>query len=64
MLPFDQAAADTFGIIATELARKGLPIGEFDTLIAVYALLPGLILVTNNMRHFERVSGLQVENWT
>ena len=61
--PFDRVAADRFGAIAASLARKGVSIGGFDTLIAAHALALGLTLVTNNSRHFERVAGLKTENW-
>ncbi len=61
--PFDQTAADRFGTVATALARQGVPIGEFDTLIAAHALATRLTLVTNNTKHFSRVVGLTTENW-
>jgi tRNA(fMet)-specific endonuclease VapC len=60
---FDQTAADRFGTVATALARQGVPIGEFDTLIAAHALATRLTLVTNNTKHFSRVVGLTTENW-
>lgn len=63
VLPFDQAAATKFGIVATALAQKGQPIGTFDTLLAAHALSLGLIFVTNNGRHFSRVPDLEIENW-
>jgi len=63
VLPFDQAAADRFGTVACALARRGSPIGEFDTLIAAHALAARLTLVTNNTRHFTRVPGLRLEDW-
>jgi tRNA(fMet)-specific endonuclease VapC len=61
--PFDQTAADRFGTVATSLARQGVPIGEFDTLIAAHAVATKLTLVTNNTKHFGRVAGLTTENW-
>lgn len=60
---FDGDAADRFGAVAASLARKGAPIGGFDTLIAAHALALRLTLVTNNSRHFDRVAGLKTENW-
>jgi tRNA(fMet)-specific endonuclease VapC len=63
VLPFDQVAADRFGIVALALARRGEPIGTFDTLIAAHAVACGVTLVTNNTRHFRRVTGLKVANW-
>jgi len=64
VLPFDRAAADRFGPVATVLAGQGTPIGEFDTLIAAHALAVRRTLVTNNIKHFARVAGLKMENWT
>jgi tRNA(fMet)-specific endonuclease VapC len=45
------------------LARLGVPIAEFDTVIAAHALATRLTLVTNNTKHFSRVVGLTMENW-
>jgi tRNA(fMet)-specific endonuclease VapC len=63
VLPFDEAAADRFGRVASALARRGEPLGTFDTLIAAHALSCGLTLVTNNTKHFQRVVGLRMANW-
>jgi len=62
-IPFDQTAADRFGPVANALAKKGEPIGTFDTLIAAHALSCGVTLVTNNTKHFSRVTGLKLANW-
>lgn len=51
------------GEIRAELERTGRRIGEHDTLIAAQARLRELTLVTGNVREFERVPGLRVENW-
>ncbi len=63
VLPFDERAADRFAPVAVALARRGQPIGTFDTVIAAHALSLGLTLVTNNLKHFERVTRLKAENW-
>jgi tRNA(fMet)-specific endonuclease VapC len=63
VMPFDRAAADRFGSVANALARRGEPIGTFDTLIAAHALSLGLTFVTNNAKHFRRVAGLKTANW-
>ena len=63
VVPFDQLAADRFAPVAAALARRGEPIGTFDTLMAAHALSRGLTFVTNNWKHFQRVRGLQTENW-
>ena len=63
VLPFDIYAAEEYGKIRTELESKGTPIGANDMLIAAHARSLQLTLITNNVKEFERVSGLQVENW-
>ena len=62
-LPWTADAADLFGDIKAKLQRKGTPIGELDTQIGAHALAEGLILVTHNTRHFERIAGLKLEDW-
>jgi tRNA(fMet)-specific endonuclease VapC len=63
VMPFDAGAADKFGPVANALAKRGEPIGTFDTLIAAHALSLGLTFVTNNTKHFQRVAGLKTANW-
>jgi len=62
--PFDVRAAMHFGQIRAELARSGQTIGPYDMMIAGHARALGLILVSNNLREFERVPGLRLQNWT
>lgn len=45
------------------LKEKGTPIGGNDLWIACHALSLNAVLVTNNVREFARIEGLQVENW-
>jgi tRNA(fMet)-specific endonuclease VapC len=61
--PFEEHASEHFGQLRAELYRIGQPIGPYDMMIAGHARAMGLILVTNNMKEFERVPGLRVENW-
>ena len=63
VLPYDTQAAAHSGQLRAELARVGKPIGPYDQMIAGHARSLGLILVTNNLREFERVPGLRVEDW-
>ena len=63
VLSFDGEAATVYGIIQADLQRKGTPISPMDTLISAHARAAGLTLVTNNLREFERVEGLALENW-
>jgi tRNA(fMet)-specific endonuclease VapC len=56
-------AADHYGQIRARLAGQGQIIGANDLWIAAHARAGGYTLVTDNMREFERVEGLSIENW-
>ncbi|WP_326533225.1 type II toxin-antitoxin system tRNA(fMet)-specific endonuclease VapC [Pseudorhodoferax sp.] len=60
---FDEAAMRQYGAVRSLLERQGRPIGALDTLIAAHALALGCVLVTNNVREFQRVPGLALDNW-
>ena len=62
-LPLDREDARSAGEIRAVLKRAGTPIGPYDILIAGQAFARNLILVTNNTREFERIGGLQIEDW-
>lgn len=63
VLPFGAPAASEYGAIRTHLQNQGTPIGPLDMLIAAHARSENMILVTNNVREFERVPRLEIENW-
>ena len=63
VLPFDESAAEVYGALRAELESQGRPMGEPDLRIASIALSRDLTLVTGNVRHFERIPDLRVENW-
>jgi len=63
VLPLTDDIVEQAADIYASLHRIGELIGEVDTLIAATALTHNLVLVTNNERHFNRVKGLQIENW-
>ena len=63
ILDFDSSAATEYGKIRADLKRKGTPIGNMYMLIAAHAKSEDLIVVTHNTREFERVEGLQLEDW-
>tara|TARA_R110002124_G_scaffold255193_2_gene420853 strand:- start:522 stop:920 length:399 start_codon:yes stop_codon:yes gene_type:complete len=63
ILEYGQKAAAHYGEIRANLERKGTPIGVNDIHIAGHARSEGLTLVTNNLKEFERVEGLRLENW-
>ena len=60
---YDDRAAEQYGLIRTHLKKTGSMIGEMDLLIAAHAKALDVVLVTNNLREFRRVSGLKLENW-
>ncbi len=62
-LPFDARAAMAAGDIGAALRRRGEPVEDTDPFIAATALVHGFSVSTGNVRHFERVPGLMVENW-
>jgi tRNA(fMet)-specific endonuclease VapC len=62
-LPFDDQAAEAYGRLRAELARRGTPIGPNDLMIAAIALAHDLTLVTHNTAEFSRVPGLRLEDW-
>ena len=63
VLPFEERSGPVYGRVRAQLRRDGALIGANDLLIAAHALAAGCTLVTNNVREFQRVEGLVVENW-
>lgn len=63
VLPLTQGVADIAAEIYADVRKSGQPIDDIDLLIAATAIANGLILVTHNRKHFERIAQLEVENW-
>jgi tRNA(fMet)-specific endonuclease VapC len=63
IIHFDESAAQCFGQIKSLLKSQGKIICDSDLFIAAAAISNDLILVTNNERHFERISDLEITNW-
>ena len=63
IVDFDRAAAIVYGNIRAKLEKQGTPIGSLDTLIAAHAVSLDVTLITNNVKEFNRISNLQLENW-
>ena len=63
ILSYDQTAARVYGDIRFQLEKHGKPIGPLDLLIAAHAVSQNLVLVTNNIKEFDRIKKLKVENW-
>jgi tRNA(fMet)-specific endonuclease VapC len=63
VLDLPAAAGLHYGNVRAALQKAGTPIGNNDLWIAAHALALGVPLVSNNLREFERVPGLKLENW-
>ena len=62
-LSFDEPAARAYADIRVQLEGAGQRLDDPDLRIAAICVAHDLILVTGNVRHFERVPGLRIENW-
>lgn len=60
-ITIDHESAKLWGQLSAELRSN--TIGDLDLLIASISISNKQVLVTRNKKHFERVSGLQVEGW-
>ena len=58
------AIMDTFGSLKADLSRQGKIVDDFDLLIAATALSLGYCVVSNNEKHFRKIPGLELQNWT
>ena len=63
IIAFDDSDAEVYGLIRAELEKKGQIIGPYDMQIAAQAISRDLILVTNNISEFLRISNIKLENW-
>jgi tRNA(fMet)-specific endonuclease VapC len=64
VLDWPQAAARYYAEIRSDLKKRGAQLGAADLMIAAHARAINAIVVTNNVKDFRRVKGLEVENWT
>ena len=60
VVPVDEEVCDIFGRERGRLRQQGRTVGDFDLLIAATGLRHGLIICTNNRRHFEMVDGVRL----
>ena len=63
ILPFDSSAAKKYGEIRNFLEKQGTPLAHADLQIASITLSMNMTLITGNLKHFQRVPKLTVENW-
>jgi tRNA(fMet)-specific endonuclease VapC len=64
MINVTKSIMETYADLKTLLQKNGNLIPDFDLIIAATALSHNYILVTNNEKHFKRISGLRIENWS
>lgn len=63
VLPLTSEIAKTSAGIYSDLRATGQTIGHNDALIAGTAIVNDMTLITNNIRHFSRIAGLDIDNW-
>jgi len=57
-------SVEVFGIYKAKLEKTGTPLDDFNLILASCALANNLVLVTNNIKHFKRIKGLKLTNWS
>jgi len=63
VVPLGFAALAIYGNLKSQLRKAGTPLADFDLLIASTALADDRTLVSNNLRHYERIPNLKLQNW-
>lgn len=63
IIPFDDAGSYEYALIRSDLEKRGQLIGPNDIIIASTVKANNGTLITNNVREFNRVNGLIVQNW-
>lgn len=63
IVDYDEKASLEYGKIRSTLESNGRVIGSLDMLIAAHAKSLNVKLITNNIKEFQRVNGLNLENW-
>ncbi len=63
LVPPGPEVVEIVGMLKAKLEMEGNRLDDFDLIIAATALTHNLVLVTNNVKHFQRVPGLNVTNW-
>ena len=64
VIPLGKELVEIFGIHKAKLEKTGTRLDDFDLILACCALAHNLVVVTNNVKHFQRIEGLKIANWT
>ena len=64
IIDFNGSQSEHYGKIRLKLEKAGTPLGDMDMLIAAAALSTGAILVSHNVKHFSKIEGIKVEDWS
>ena len=64
IIPVGLESTEIFGLLKAELEVSGNRLDDFDLIIASCAMAHNLTLITNNTKHFKRIDGLKLANWT
>lgn len=64
VLPLTERACSIAADLYADLRQQGKPIDDIDLLISAIALSNNLVIATHNVRHFQHVPGLQIDDWT
>ncbi len=64
IIPFTENDSLAFGRIRANLESNGTPIGAYDMMIASQSVARNLIVITHNVKEFNRVPGIVIEDWT
>jgi tRNA(fMet)-specific endonuclease VapC len=64
VLPLTTESTTISGDIYAKLRKKGTPVDDIDILIAGIAITNNLVIAINNYRDFEKIAGLEIEDWS
>jgi len=56
--------SESFAVIKARLERTGKRIEDFDVAVAAHAVASGAVLVTANIQHMVRISGVAIQDWS
>ena len=64
IISISRELVEIFGILKSNLEKAGKPLDDFDLILASTAMTHNLTIVTHNEKHFSRIDGLKIENWS